>query len=213
MSFIKKLKWLLSGNDIPADKDNGEGVASIRNPQNPTDQQQEMTEEEFVKTLLTHPIFTELREWSEYRSKVLAIQDPIKRNMAKYYVELFFSSFREAVRKMVIEHDVYLEDTIALNNLIIDTIDDVRKNALAGGVPEVFLDKFTHYLYAQTKILDSTYRDLDNFKYYNTPIAKASFRLDLEFLTIRNITSEVESVINSMNGELHMALEGSVFDN
>ena len=211
MTFIDRLKWLFSGKDIPTD--NGTRVADIRNPQDLQHNIAEMTEEEFRKTLFSHPIFTELREWSSYRSKVLSIEDPIKRNMAKFYLELFFSKFREAVKLMVEEHDKYLEDTVELNNLIIDTIDDVRRAALAGGVPEVFLDKFTNYLYSLTKILDSTYRDLDNFKYYNTAIARASIRLDLEFLTIRNITSEVESVINEMNGDLHMALEGSVFDN
>lgn len=210
MKFIDRVKWLFSGKDIPI---NGSGVASIRNPQDQSDNFTEMTEEEFVKTLFSHPIFTELREWGSYRSKVLDIDDPVKRNMAKFYLELFFSKFRDAVKLMVVEHDKYLEDTVELNTLIIDTIDDVRKSALAGGVPSVFLDKFTNYLYTQTKILDSTYRDLDNFKYYNTAIARASIRLDLEFLTIRNITSEVESVINDMNGELHLALEGSVFDN
>jgi hypothetical protein len=99
-----------------------------------------------------------------------------------------------------------------MNNLIIETINDVRKTAIAGGVPEIFLDKFNNYLYDQTKILDSTCKDLDRFEYYNNPLARATFRLDLEFMTIRNITAGVESEINEMNGELHAALEGSIFD-
>ena len=216
MTFIEKLKWLFSGeSELPVGtKNNGfKGVAGNRTPYDQNGTVSEMSNEEFVKTLMRHPIFIELREWSEYRTKILAIEDRIKRNMAKYYLEIFFGKLQEAIKKAVNEHDTYLDDTVALNNLLIETINDVQKTALAGGVPAIFLDRFTNYLYTQTKILDSTYRDLDRFDYYNTSIARATVRLDLEFLSIRNITSEVESVINDMNGELRLALEGSIFDN
>jgi len=215
MTFIEKLKWLFSGeSELPETKNNQfNGVAGNRTPYDKNGEVSEMSNEDFIKILMKHPIFTELREWSEYRTKILAIEDRIKRNMAKYYLEIFFGKLQDAIKKVVIEHDTYLNDTVALNNLLIETINDVQQTALAGGVPEVFLDKFTNYLYTQTKILDSTYRDLDRFDYYNTNIARATVRLDLEFLTIRNITSEVETVINGMNGELRLALEGSIFDN
>ena len=217
MTFIEKLKWLFSGSsELPTsetkNKSEMKGVAGNRTPYDQNGGLAELSDEEFVKTLLKHPIFIELREWSEYRTKILAIEDKIKRNMAKYYLEIFFGKLQEAIKKVVVEHDTYLNDTVALNNLLIETINEVQKTALAGGVPEIFLNKFTNYLYTQTKILDSTYRDLDRFDYYNTIIARATVRLDLEFLTIRNITSEVESIINEMNGELRLALEGSIFD-
>lgn len=217
MTFIQRLKWLITGEEKSSPKvaatENNSGDTDFRAPQSPNNEVQELSEEEFVKRLMAHPIFTELREWSEYRTKVLMIEEPLKKKMAKYYLELLFSSVREAIEKTVVEHDKYLTDTITLNNLLIDTISEVHKKAAAYGVPEIFLDKITHYLYSQTKILNSTYKDLDGFEYYNTAISKASFRLDLELLTIRNVTFEIESVINEMNGHLHMALEGSVFDN
>ncbi len=211
MTFIEKIKWLFSGDNKKSTKVGG--FAGNRTPYTQDGNVQEFTEEEFINTLMKHPIFSELREWTDYRTKILSIKDPIKRNMAKYYLGILFRELQNAVKKIVVDHDTYLDDSIALNNLLIDTINDVSKTALAGGVPEIFLDKFNHYLYTQTKILDSTYRDLDKFEYYNTNIARATVRLDLEFLTIRNITSEVESVIDDMNGELRSALEGSVFDN
>lgn len=213
MTFIEKLKFLFGKGELgtTGSKYMGDG-ASNRTRRPAYDNNPEMDDEEFVKTLLSHPIFTELREWDEYRIKILDIDDPIKQNMARHYLGLLFGELRETVKKMVVEHETYLDDTIALNNLLTDTINNVSRTALADGVPEIFLDKFTNYLYTQTRILDSTYKDLDRFKYYNNQIARATFRLDLEFLTIRNITSEVESVINEMNGVLHNALEGSVFD-
>lgn len=217
MSFISRLKWIFTGKgmDMPVQTvtEDKSGDADFRAPQPLNTDAQELNEEEFVKRLMAHPIFTELREWSEYRTKVLAINDPIKKKMAKYYLELLFSSIRSAIEQTVVEHEKYLSDTTTLNNLLIDTISEVHKTAAVYGVPETFLDKITHYLYSQTKILNSTYKDLDKFEYYNTAITRATFRLDLEFLTIRNSTYEIESVINEMNGELRAALEGSVFDN
>ena len=217
MSFLNRLKWIFTGKGmeppVQIATENNSGDADFRAPQPPNTEIQELSEEEFVKRLMAHPIFTEVREWSEYRTKVLAIDDPIKKKMAKYYLALLFNSIYGAIKQTVTEHDKYLSDTITLNNLLIDTIAEVHKNAAAYGVPEIFLDKITHYLYSQTKILNSTYKDLDKFEYYSTEITRATFRLDLEFLTLRNITFEIESVINEMNGNLRAALEGSVFDN
>jgi hypothetical protein len=213
MSFLGRIKWLITGKIDRSSKTQRKTETGITaSPNHPLTDDEEMSDEEFVAILRNHPIFSELREWEEYRIKVLEISDPIKRNMAKFYLGLFFSKFKEAMETIVQQHRTYLDDTVALNKLIIETINDVRDYASSVGVPEVFLDKFTNYLYTQTKIFDSTCKDLDRFEYYNNPLARATFRLDLQFLTIRNITSELESVINDMNGELHTALEGSVFD-
>lgn len=210
MTFIEKIKWLFSKQSELPKKESGAGNRTYSINERSND---ELNDDQITELLLRHPIFTELREWYEYRVKVLAINDSVKRNMAKYYLELLFDNLKDVMKKIVYEHDKYLDDSIAFNNLIIDTINQVRQISVQHGVPEIFLNKFTNYLYTQTKILDSTYRDLDKFEFYRTKIARATVRLDLEFLTIRNITSEVEMVINDMNGELRLALEGSLFDN
>ena len=44
-----------------------------------------------VGVLKEHPLLSELREWSLYRSKVLDITNPIKKNMAEFYLSLLFS--------------------------------------------------------------------------------------------------------------------------
>ena len=168
--------------------------------------------EEIIRTLVAHPLLEELRDWSTYRSKVLNIEHPAKRKMAEYYLGLLFSKLREMVNVAITEYDVYLDDTTLLNNLIIDTINDVKNIAMSNGVPPIFLDKFTNYLYTQEKILAATYRDLDKFEYYDGIVERAAFRLDIGFMLVRCITSEVESVINNMNGELRSALEGSIFE-
>lgn len=165
-----------------------------------------------ISALSGHPLLEELREWGTYRSKVLAIQDPTKRKMAEYYLGLFFSNLRDMVSLAIENYDLYLDDTTLLNNLIIDTINDVRDIAMSNGVPPIFLDKFTNYLYTQEKILASTYKDLDKFEYYDGTIERAAFRLDIGLMLTRCVTSEVESVINNMNGELRAALEGSIFE-
>lgn len=170
------------------------------------------TREEILQALSSHPLLEELREWSTYRSKVLDIHDPTKKKMAEYYLGLFFSRLRDTVNTAIENYDIYLDDTTLLNNLIIDTINEVKITAMSNGVPPIFLDKFTNYLYEQEKILASTYRDLDKFEYYNGTIERAAFRLDIGFMLIRCITSEIESVINNMNGELRAALEGSIFE-
>lgn len=167
---------------------------------------------EITGVLSNHPLLEELRDWSTYRTKVLDIKDPIKRNMAEYYLQLYFNKLRQGVLSAIADYKKYLDDTTLLNNLIIDIINDVETTALSNGVPPIFLDKFTNYLYSQAKILAGTYRDLDKFEYHKSTLERAAFRLDIGFMLIRCITSEVESVINEMNGELRSALEGSKFD-
>lgn len=177
------------------------------------DEQKELSHDEVVNILSKHPIFEELREWSTYRSKVLNISDDKKRNMAEYYLSLLFKELRVSIYTLVLEYDECINGNITVNDTLIDSINNIKRTALVNGVPPIFLDKFTHYLYCQAKILASTYKDLDDRKYMNKNlIERATFRLDLGFMLIRCITSEVELVISNMNGELASALEGSIFD-
>lgn len=216
MKIWKRLKWALFGGDIPPERSSDselvDGFIGYHGNPHRIGTEKQIDEATWVATLEKHPLMVELKEWKEYRIKVLAIDDSMKRKMASYYLELMFGELYDAIYKFIVEHDTYLDDTVALNNLLISTITNVGMTAHANGVPEIFLDKFTNYLYAQNKVLDSTYKDLDRYEYYNNPLKRASFRLDLGFLMIRSITSEVETVINEMNGELHAALEGSLFD-
>ena len=154
----------------------------------------------------------ELREWGGFRCKVLNIKDPTKKRMAEYYLELFFNEIRGSIMNVIQNYEKYIDDTTLLNNVIIDTINNVRTESLSKGVPLIFLDKFTNYLYKQTKILSLSFKDVDKFKYYDGIIEKSAFRLDLGFMMVRCITVEIEDVINNMNGELRAALEGSIFD-
>lgn len=217
MNFFSRLKWAIFGGNITPDGTSSENElvdGSIGYQGHPfhIGADKKIDEATWVATLEKHPIMLELKEWKEYRIRILNISDNMKRKMASYYLELLFGGLYDAIHKTIVEHDTYLDDTVALNNLLISTITSVSETAYANGVPKIFLDKFTTYLFAQNKILDSTYKDLDRYEYYNNPIKRAAFRLDLGFLTIRSITSEVENVINEMNGELHAALEGSLFD-
>lgn len=171
-----------------------------------------MSHDEIVKVLCSHPAIEELRDWSSYRCRVLDIKDPIKKRMAEYFLSLFFGKLRDAILDIVEHYGDYIDDTTLLNNLIIDTINNVKDEAMTNGVPQIFLDKFINYLYKQARILSLSFKDLDKFQYYNGVIEKSAFRLDLGFMLIRCITYEVEEVINNMNGELKSALEGSIFD-
>lgn len=218
MKFLERLKWaFFGGNSAPeagstSDEDLVDGFIGYNGRPYHIGTTKKNDETTWVTTLEKHPLMIELKEWKEYRVKVLNIDDTIKRKMASYYLERLFSGLYDAIHMAIVEHETYLDNTVALNNLLISTMTNVGVEAHANGVPEIFLDKFTSYLYTQNKILDSTYKDLDRYEYYNNPLKRASFRLDLGFLMIRSITSEVETVINGMNGELHAALEGSLFD-
>lgn len=172
----------------------------------------DLSREEIITILENHPLLEELREWGSFRCKVLNIKDASKKRMAEYYLELFFNKLRKAIIGVIRNYEKYIDDTTLLNNVIIDTINDVRNESLSNGVPLIFLDKFTNYLYKQTKILSLSFKDIDKFKYYDGIIEKSAFRLDLGFMMVRCITVEVEDIINNMNGELKAALEGSIFD-
>ena len=174
--------------------------------------QNKRNEEIDIATLKEHPILAELKEWSLYRSKILDISNPIKRRMAEFYLSLLFGKLGDMIEDAIEQHEVYLSSSSSMNNLIVDTINEVSQTSTANGVPSIFLDKITNYLYRQAKILANTYRDLDNYDYYKNDMERVTFRLDIGFMLIRCITSEIESVINDMNGELQAALEGSIFD-
>ena len=172
----------------------------------------EISHEEGVKVLLSHPAIEELRDWSEYRCRVLDINDQVKKRMAECYLSTLFKKVRELIIYVINHYEDFTDDTTKLNNLIIDAINDVKSESVSNGVPPIFLDRFTNYLYKQARILSLSFKDLDKFQYYKNPITKATFRLDLGFMLIRCVTCELEDLINGMNGELHSALEGSVFD-
>lgn len=217
MKLIDRLKQAAFGGNTTSEGDPSEnklvdGSIGYQEHQHHIGTEKKIDEATWVAILEKHPIMMELNEWKEYRIRILNISDNMKRNMASYYLELLFNGLYDAIHRAIVEHETYLDNTVALNTLIISTITSVSETAYANGVPKIFLDKFTSYLFTQTKILDSTYKDLDRYEFYNNPLKRAAFRLDLGFLTLRNITSEVESVINEMNGELHAALEGSLFD-
>lgn len=218
MNFFARLKWAIFGGSFtPEGSTNTEnelvdGSIGYQEHQHHIGVEKKNDDATWVAILEKHPIMLELNEWREYRIKILNISDNMKRKMASYYLELLFGGLYDAIHQAIVEHDTYLDNTVALNTLLINTITGVSETAYANGVPKIFLDKFTSYLFTQNKILDSTYKDLDRYEYYINPLKRAAFRLDLGFLTIRGITSEVESVINEMNGELHAALEGSLFD-
>lgn len=162
--------------------------------------------------LLKHPLFEELHAWSNFHSKVIDIKDPLKRNMAEYYLGLLTQRLYESIYNVVENYNIYINGTIDVNKVLIDTIEVIRSEANQNGVPNIFLDRFTEYLYKQIKILASTFIDVDKFSQFDTPLEIYMHRLDLGLLILRCITSEVEDVINNMNGELHATLEGGKFD-
>lgn len=166
-----------------------------------------------VTFLMSHPLVKELLEWKTFRVRILDIDDVLKRKMAEYYLTVLFSKIYDVAIAGINEYEHFLTGNIDINSILIDALDQTRSEALNGGVPTIFLDQITTWLYEQVKILTITYHDLDYYSVYNSDIERGAFRLDLALLTIRWVTKSIEAVINNMNGELHTALQGSVFDN
>lgn len=168
--------------------------------------------EEVIRILMEHPLLEELRAWSTFKSKAMKITDHAKYNMSKYYMGLLFSDLRETTVHCINHYDKYGDNSVDINNLITDSITRVKEIASDNGVPAIFLDKISNYLYKQTKILMSTYADVYIYEQRNSPITISTTKLDTGLLLVRCIASQIEDVINNMNGELHAALMGSVFD-
>lgn len=209
---LPKFLKLIFSSGVVANSENESDTTSIEGGEIAPSRNGELTDDTIVKLLRTHPLIEELRAWGSFRSKVLDIKDPIKRNMSEYYLNLLFSTLYDEVAKMIEHYNTYLDSSVDLNTILIDALTSVQDEATAHGVPSIFLDKFSAYLYSQSRILADTYSDLDKYECYDSKIEQATFRLDLGILMTRCITSQMESVINGMNGELRAALEGSVFD-
>lgn len=168
--------------------------------------------EEVIRTLMRHPLLEELRAWSTFKCKTMKIQDQMKYNMSKYYTGLLFTDLREMTVHCIANYEQYSDSTVDINNLLMDSISRVKDTALNNGVPTIFLDKISEYLYRQSTILTDTYADVHRYDELNTLTEIKTTKLDIGLLLVRCIASQIEDVINNMNGELHAALIGSVFD-
>lgn len=168
--------------------------------------------DEIIRVLMQHPLLEELRAWMTFKSKTMNIEDVAKCNMTRYYMGLLFSKCYDMTIYCINHFEQYSADNTDINNLLMDTIGSVRDIATDNGVPALFLDKISNYLYRQTKLLTTTYADINRYETRTGDTSINASKLDIGLLLVRCIASQVEAVINDMNGDLHAALKGSVFD-
>lgn len=172
----------------------------------------EKSYEDFQKDLLKHPIFNELETWEEIKVHNLDIDDMAKKRMADCYLSILFEEISKTLTNIVKNYEHYTENTSEIFSDLVNTTIVVRRIAASKGVPNIFLVKFTDRLYKDIQVITNTINELKQTNMYETPNDRMISFLDVGLMYIRLSVITLEDTINGMNGKLHAALSGSIFD-
>ena len=80
------------------------------------------------------------------------------------------------------------------------------------GVPPLFMDQYEPSTYSVISIIINVIIEIHRYRMYTTTYDEVCSILDICLIYIRINIDLAENLINEMNGELHHALVGSVFD-
>lgn len=167
---------------------------------------------EIVKLLKTHPLFTELQAFKAVRIDNIDISDPIKKKMCICYFTIFYEQVELVVLDIVEDYPKYVGDAALISHRLAYSINNLREIALSNAIPKIFLDKYTPRIVNNIDILTNIITEVCQTKIYSDSKDEICAILDVTLTFMKFCLDSAEGIINHMNGELHMALEGSVFD-
>lgn len=170
------------------------------------------TDADTIQHLLNHPIFQEFQVFNTVKIDTIAIADPLKRRMARAYLKILYGRMDNAMRDVVKDYVAYCGNPVGIGTKLRDSISDAKKTALNIGVPSLFIDQYEPKAFSTVSITINTVIEIHQNQLYSSLEEEMSAYLDIVLMSMRMTLETLEDLINSMNGELHHALVGSVFD-
>lgn len=169
-------------------------------------------EDDVVAKLRDHPIFHELTKYRSVFIDTLTIADPLKKRMAACYLRIIFDVVEEILNDVVTNYKEYSKHITTLTSSMYQKYSRVESQARAQGVPEIFISKITPRIIENLLTLTGVVDDIHLQHRYNSEYDEILSFMDVYLLQLRYTYNAVGGIINGMNGELHRALEGSIFD-
>ena len=169
-------------------------------------------DEQELKRLSNHPSFQEFQSLDTVKIDSLAIKDPLKKKMATAYLKILYRHLEAAANDIVGDYVEYCEHPSRIGERLRNSVSDTRVEAIGTGVPPLFMDQYEPSTYSVISIIINVIIEIHRYRMYTTTYDEVCSILDICLIYIRINIDLAENLINEMNGELHHALVGSVFD-
>lgn len=170
--------------------------------------------EESMDLILRHPCFTELSMWKNTRLNHLDIKDDAKREMTKEYIRIIQSvceNRMEKLKSLSFDEAYNMFTTDIISNTVTSIANEVHRISSINEIPYIFLDKAEGIIFRHMEEMEEVIMDVQLFGIWEHDIDKILATLDIVYAYIRMMGVEIPLLVNSMNGELKMALEGSKY--
>lgn len=165
--------------------------------------------------ILQHPCFVELSMWKSTKLSHLDIEDPAKKEMTKDYIKIIQSVCEErmdTLRSTAFTDAIPLFTTDTISDVVTSVASEVHKLAAINDIPFIFLDRAEGIIFRHMSAMEEVIMDIQLFGRWNCETDKILATLDIVYAYIRMMGAELPLLVNSMNGELKMALAGSKYD-
>lgn len=178
-----------------------------------TNEKHNRTEEEEKEILRSHPLFVEIQSTDIIKLEQISVSDLIKKRMTIFYMKLLFKELQIVANTIVDNYGSTRTNITQITDLLYNSVTTIRDDAVAGGVPPIFIEKFSPRLMNNVSIVTTSIMDVHNISQYTDVFSETLAILDVILLYTRFTLDALGGIVEHMNGELHHALEGSVFDN
>lgn len=175
----------------------------------------ERIDDTILGELTTHPIFNELQTWLVLKIDGLDIEQLPKKKMAISYLKIYFTTLETTLIKFAVNYNDYFgkPNSCKLKKELLCTLENVYKKCEGEGIPRIFIEKINKTNIKYFDMIINTMNDIINqSNFYLSHRARMASIFDILLFYLRIMTSELEQIINNMNGELKSALEGTLFD-
>lgn len=162
--------------------------------------------------LRSHPIFYEVRRYDNICNTTNGIADAAKRRLAICYLRIVYNTVNDIANEAVENYRRYTGNMMELTSMMYEKYDLIESIAKAQGVPDIFLAKITPRIFENLATLTQVTNEIHPQHRYSNQCDEMLSFFDTYLLQTRYTYNAIGGIISSMNGELHRALEGSVFD-
>lgn len=164
-----------------------------------------------MKDLLDHPVFEKMECAIAFQIDRIDIDHKAKKNMIRTFLKLYFSEFEESTRLYMNNHNASV-NPISFITLFTQTLNDINKEALAKGIPDLFINRYDELCSAKTQAVYVSFENVLKSRFYSTTMDKITAMLDMLMSHLVFITLDAEKTLNDLNGRMEFVLKGSIFE-